>query len=435
MITPADLAHMLGQTPNAAGNHTQDKLLYTSQTPQNSADSDAPAVSGATDSQAESPASVSAPSSNKSALPQPDAPAEREPVSLREPYIPTPATVFGMKATVTIATSSETIAGQTDGIAAEAGTETMEQIAMVEAAAPAPARRAPIMPNPATVFGNASARSTAPTGTTAPADAAAPAEPAASSEAAEIGTSTAAAATEPAQAAEPASQAQATTPANTAAKSSPVMSAAAAMRAIAAATMHIAPAPKTQSAPAATAPTAMRRAAATGPTPAMMPQRRTSDGPTTFASLDAQELPVVREYSAGGLIFDDQNRVAIIARHSRSGHLEWCLPKGHIEKGETPQQTAVREVHEETGILGEVIDSIATIDYWFTGTTQRVHKLVHHFALRQTGGELTVEGDPDHEAEDAIWVRFDDLDDVLSYPNERKIAWLYARKKNRQANE
>ena len=124
------------------------------------------------------------------------------------------------------------------------------------------------------------------------------------------------------------------------------------------------------------------------PTPAMMPQRRTGDGPTTFASLDAQELPVVREYSAGGLVFDDRGRVAIIARHSRSGHLEWCLPKGHIEKGETPQQTAVREVHEETGILGEVVDSIATIDYWFTGT---------------------------------------------SYPNERKIAWLYARKLNRQA--
>lgn len=169
------------------------------------------------------------------------------------------------------------------------------------------------------------------------------------------------------------------------------------------------------------------------PTPAMMPQRRTGDGPTTFASLDAQELPVVREYSAGGLVFDDRGRVTIIARHSRSGHLEWCLPKGHIEKGETPQQTAVREVHEETGILGEVVDSIATIDYWFTGTSQRVHKLVHHFALRQIGGELTVEGDPDHEAEDAIWVDFNDLDDVLSYPNERKIAWLYARKLNRQA--
>lgn len=171
------------------------------------------------------------------------------------------------------------------------------------------------------------------------------------------------------------------------------------------------------------------------PTPAMMPRKRAFDGPTTFASLDAQELPVVREYSAGGLVFDDHGRVAIIARHSRSGHLKWCLPKGHIEKGETPQQTAVREVHEETGILGEVVESIATIDYWFTGTTQRVHKLVHHFALRQIGGDLTVEGDPDHEAEDAIWVDFKDLDDVLSYPNERKIAWLYSRKLNRQANE
>ena len=171
------------------------------------------------------------------------------------------------------------------------------------------------------------------------------------------------------------------------------------------------------------------------PTPAMMPPRRNTDGPTTFASLDAQELPVVREYSAGGLVFRDHGRVAIIARHSRSGHLEWCLPKGHIEKGETPQQTAVREVHEETGILGEVVESIATIDYWFTGTNQRVHKLVHHFALRRISGELTVEGDPDHEAEDAIWVDFDDLDDVLSYPNERKIAWLYARKRNRQEQQ
>ncbi|WP_300765780.1 NUDIX hydrolase [uncultured Bifidobacterium sp.] len=167
------------------------------------------------------------------------------------------------------------------------------------------------------------------------------------------------------------------------------------------------------------------------PTPAIMPPHRTPDKPTTFASLDAQELPVVREYSAGGLIFNTRDEVAIIARHSRSGHLEWCLPKGHIESGETPRETAVREVHEETGILGEVVDSIATIDYWFTGTNQRVHKLVHHFALRRLSGDLTVEGDPDHEAEEAIWVRFTDLEDVLSYPNERKIVWLYARRLNR----
>jgi mutator protein MutT len=171
------------------------------------------------------------------------------------------------------------------------------------------------------------------------------------------------------------------------------------------------------------------------PTPKVMPSHRSVESPARFATLEAQELPVEREYSAGGLVFDDQGRVALIARHSRNGHLEWCLPKGHIEKGETPEQTAVREVHEETGILGEVVDSIATIDYWFTGTSQRIHKLVHHFALRRIGGELTVEGDPDHEAEDAIWVSFNDLESVLSYPNERKIAWLWARKQNRRGEK
>lgn len=171
------------------------------------------------------------------------------------------------------------------------------------------------------------------------------------------------------------------------------------------------------------------------PSPAIMPQKRLADLPKTFASLDAQDLPIVREYSAGGLVFDSLGRVAIIARHSRSGHMEWCLPKGHIEKGETPQQTAVREIQEETGIFGEIVDSIATIDYWFTGTSQRVHKLVHHFALRYVSGELTVLGDPDHEAEDAMWVNFTELNDVLSYPNERKIAWLYARKANRRSQQ
>ena len=65
--------------------------------------------------------------------------------------------------------------------------------------------------------------------------------------------------------------------------------------------------------PAVPGPHAQADAASATPTPAMMPRRRTSDRPTTFASLDAQELPVVREYSAGGLVFDDHGRVAILS--------------------------------------------------------------------------------------------------------------------------
>lgn len=327
--------------------------------------------------------------------------------------MPTPATVFGMHATVTIATTSGTIEGQADGIAGEAGAETIAEVEPIIATAQTsvtivtndPAATAHAAVDAAVAVAKARRRAHhSDTDSARRADAACGTYRTGRNAGHHAGLSAACSTSE--------------------ARNVSASHAGHGLR----------PAPVRRCCLAGTG-SAVEPVTPSGPTPAMMPQRRTSDGPTTFASLDAQELPVVREYSAGGLIFDDQNRVAIIARHSRSGHLEWCLPKGHIEKGETPQQTAVREVHEETGILGEVIDSIATIDYWFTGTTQRVHKLVHHFALKQTGGELTVEGDPDHEAEDAIWVRFEDLDGVLSYPNERKIAWLYARKKNRQANE
>lgn len=398
MITPADLARMLGQTPDSADSHTQDHLLYTSETPHHSADSGDSSDVGGTASHSTNQAvhqdEVDAvPTAQHSGVPgTPATPATPEPseseisdaasdMPAPKPMMPTPATVFGMHATVTIATTSGTIEGQADGIAGEAGAETIAEVEPIIATAQTSVT---IVTNDPAATAHAAVDAAVAVTMPVSAPPAAPVRPATSAHptpATVFGRHPSGDVASP----EPAVPVEPVTP--------------------------------------------------SGPTPAMMPQRRTSDGPTTFASLDAQELPVVREYSAGGLIFDDQNRVAIIARHSRSGHLEWCLPKGHIEKGETPQQTAVREVHEETGILGEVIDSIATIDYWFTGTTQRVHKLVHHFALKQTGGELTVEGDPDHEAEDAIWVRFEDLDGVLSYPNERKIAWLYARKKNRQANE
>lgn len=135
-------------------------------------------------------------------------------------------------------------------------------------------------------------------------------------------------------------------------------------------------------------------------------------------------LPVVDETSAGGLIVDVQGGkafTAVIARRNRGGRLEWCLPKGHLEGNETAEQAAVREIHEETGITGRVLRHLATIDYWFSGDTHRVHKVVHHFLLEATGGTLTTENDPDHEAEDVAWVELDEVARRLAYPNERRI--------------
>lgn len=136
-------------------------------------------------------------------------------------------------------------------------------------------------------------------------------------------------------------------------------------------------------------------------------------------------LPVAEEISAGGIVVDRSDPglpAAVIARRTRGGRLEWCLPKGHLEGDETPEEAAVREVREETGIAGRVEKPVGTIDYWFTGDDRRVHKVVHHFLLSAVGGRLTVEDDPDHEAEAADWVPIDQLASRLAYPNERRIA-------------
>jgi 8-oxo-dGTP pyrophosphatase MutT (NUDIX family) len=136
-------------------------------------------------------------------------------------------------------------------------------------------------------------------------------------------------------------------------------------------------------------------------------------------------LPLVEETSAGGLVIQVNGgmaEVALIARHNRAGRLEWCLPKGHPEDGETLQETAVREVAEETGIQGRPLRSLGSVDYWFSADGRRVHKIVHHFLLEAVGGTISVEGDPDREAVDAEWVPLDELENRLSFANERRLA-------------
>lgn len=138
-------------------------------------------------------------------------------------------------------------------------------------------------------------------------------------------------------------------------------------------------------------------------------------------------LPTVEEVSAGGVIVDMSRSdlpVAIIARYNRGGRLEWCLPKGHPEGVESNEQAAEREVEEETGIEGRILTPLGSIDYWFTVPRYRVHKTVHHFLLTATGGYLTIEKDPDHEAVDVAWVPLAELTNRLSFPNERRIAQL-----------
>lgn len=146
-----------------------------------------------------------------------------------------------------------------------------------------------------------------------------------------------------------------------------------------------------------------------------------------YRSRSGRLLPIVHEVSAGGLavkLVDGKACAALILRRGRAGRMEWLLPKGHVEPGETVAEAAVREVFEETGIESRPVRFLSSMDYWFSGTDRRVHKVVHHFLLEATGGELNVNGDPDHEASAAKWVALLDLDKRLSFPAERRIGAL-----------
>lgn len=117
----------------------------------------------------------------------------------------------------------------------------------------------------------------------------------------------------------------------------------------------------------------------------------------------------------------DLQWAVLIGRLDRHGRLQWSLPKGHIEDGESAEETAVREVKEETGITAHVVSSLGTIDYWFVAERKRIHKTVHHFVLAATGGELC---DEDIEVTEVAWVPLAELNDTLIYADERKLVHI-----------
>ena len=131
----------------------------------------------------------------------------------------------------------------------------------------------------------------------------------------------------------------------------------------------------------------------------------------------------VDEVSAGGLVVDKSGTKGLLigrldpkdASHER---LLWSLPKGHIESGETPQQAAVREVQEETGIKPEIVRELGVIDFWFMASGKRIHKTVHHFLFQEAGGKLAPQVT---EVDDVRWFPLGEIVSILAYPDERKL--------------
>ncbi len=134
------------------------------------------------------------------------------------------------------------------------------------------------------------------------------------------------------------------------------------------------------------------------------------------------KVPVKEQVSAGGVVFrGDKGNVEVVIV-SVGGQNRWQLPKGMVEKGETPETAAVREAREEAGVLSDVVQLIETIEYWYAGLDNgirvRFHKRVHFYLLRYVSGDTK---DHDWEVNEARWVPIDDATSQLTFDNERRV--------------
>jgi 8-oxo-dGTP pyrophosphatase MutT (NUDIX family) len=125
------------------------------------------------------------------------------------------------------------------------------------------------------------------------------------------------------------------------------------------------------------------------------------------------------ETSAGGVVFRFDGREPLVLL-IRDSYQNWGFPKGHIELGERPEQAAVREVAEETG-LGEltVRGAIDTINWFFRFRGQLIHKFCHFYLIETPESETSPQRAEGITA--CRWTSFGEAESLISYANAREI--------------
>jgi 8-oxo-dGTP pyrophosphatase MutT (NUDIX family) len=125
--------------------------------------------------------------------------------------------------------------------------------------------------------------------------------------------------------------------------------------------------------------------------------------------------------SAGGIVVRyEAGRPHLVVgsrRRERDGRT-WTLPKGTPKRDESTEETALREVAEETGLEVRITAPLDSIQYVFVQSGRRIHKTVHYFLMEPIGGDLSRH---DHEFDQVRWVGFDEAAQVLTFETERAL--------------
>ena len=136
-----------------------------------------------------------------------------------------------------------------------------------------------------------------------------------------------------------------------------------------------------------------------------------------------------REFSAGGvLVRTIRGRPMVAAIRPRGKERVWALPKGHIDAGESAAETAMREVREETGVEGRIVEKLGDVRYVYTANWderkgERIFKIVSFFLLRAGRGRIgEIEAEMRIEVADARWLPLDEAPRLLAYGGERQMA-------------
>ncbi len=125
--------------------------------------------------------------------------------------------------------------------------------------------------------------------------------------------------------------------------------------------------------------------------------------------------------SAGGIVIrfvDGAPELVVGKRRRERDGATWTLPKGTPIPAETTEQTAVREVAEETGLQVQVVRPFDSIAYTFSNGKTRIYKTVHYFLMVAVGGDLARH---DHEFDEVRWIRFDEAPSLLTFETERDL--------------